>query len=179
MLSKRAIAVGKVLLLFVIGVALQVLVVSRVSILGVTADLFLILTVVVAISRGSMEGALCGFFAGLFASVAFFQPLGMHSFIYVLAGYFVGMFVSRLGTVTPWAIFLLAGVTSFASQFLFGLFQYTMGPRADFLTVVAAAMIPQMVLDALITVPVFMLLVRLRVIPAPLTQFTPVGSTGE
>ena len=37
------------------------------------------------------------------------QPLGVRSLIYVLAGYFVGMFVPRFGTVSPWAVFLLAG----------------------------------------------------------------------
>jgi rod shape-determining protein MreD len=175
----QLISLGKLVLLFVVAVALQVLIVSRIGILGVTADLFLILTVVIAIGRGSMEGALFGFFAGLFAGVAFFQPLGIHSFIYVLVGYFVGMFVGRLGTVTPWAVFLLAGISSFASQFVFGLFQYTMGPRGSFFTMVATQMIPQMVLDALVTVPVFMLLVRLRIIPAPVAQLGPARSASE
>ncbi len=52
---------GRAALLVVIAVALQVLVVSRVSILGVTADVFLIFTVVVAVGRGSMYGAIFGF----------------------------------------------------------------------------------------------------------------------
>ncbi len=164
---KQLIAVGKLLLLFVIAVALQVLIVSRISILGVTADLFLILTVIIAIGKGSMEGALFGFFAGLLAGMAFYEPLGVHSFIYVLVGYFAGMLSGRIGAVTPWAVFLLAGVASFAAQFLYGLFQYTMGPRGAFFTMVVTQMIPQMLLDALVTVPVFMLLVRARVIPAP------------
>ncbi len=116
----------------VIAVLLQTLLVSRVSVLGVTADLFLILTVVVAVSRGSMEGAIFGFFAGLVADIAFFQPLGVRALIYVLVGYFVGMFVARFGTVSPWAVLLLAGSASFAAQFVFGLFQYMMGPRAGF-----------------------------------------------
>ena len=97
----------------------------------------------------------------------------------MLVGYFVGMFVGRLGTVTPWAVFLLAGISSFASQFVFGLFQYTMGPRGAFFTMVATQMIPQMVLDALVTVPVFMLLVRLRIIPAPVAQLGPARSAPE
>jgi len=167
---KELVAAGKLVLFFVIAVVLQVLLISRISILGVTADLFLILTVVIGISKGSLSGAVFGFFAGILADIAFYQPLGIHAFIFVLTGYFVGMFVARFGMVTPWAVFLLGGVASFASQFLFGLFQYTMGPRADFFSVVATQMIPEMVLDALVTVPVFILLVRLRVLPAPAAQ---------
>lgn len=164
---RRLIAVGKVLLLLVIAVALQTLIVSRVSVLGVTADLFLIFTVVVAMGRGSLEGAIFGFFAGLIADIAFFQPLGVRALIYVLAGYFVGMFVARFGMMTPWVVLIVAGGTSFLAQFVFGLFQYIMGPQADFLTMVGTQMLPEAILDGLIAVPVYALLVRLRVIRAP------------
>jgi len=167
MARRRLGAVGKVVLLLVIAVALQTLIVSRVSVLGVTADLFLIFTVVVAMGRGSMEGALFGFFAGLVADIAFFQPLGVRSLIYVLAGYFVGMFVARFGVLTPWAVLFVAGGTSLIAQFVFGLFQYIMGPQADFLTMVGTQMLPEAVLDGLIAVPVYVLLVRLRVIKPP------------
>ncbi|MFH0916908.1 MAG: rod shape-determining protein MreD [bacterium] len=164
---KQLMIVGKVALILVIAVGLQTLLVSRVSVLGVTADLFLILTVVVAVSRGSMEGAIFGFFAGLIADVAFFQPLGVRALIYVLVGYFVGMFVARFETVSPWGVLFLAGSSSFLAQFVFGLFQYIMGPRAAFLTMVGTQMIPGAVLDALVAVPVYVLLVRLHLVPAP------------
>ena len=174
---KQLIVVGKVVLLLAIAIVLQTLLISRVSVLGVTADLFLILTVVVAVSRGSMEGAIFGFFAGVIADIAFFQPLGVRALIYVLAGYFVGMFVARFGTLTIWGILLLAGTTSFAAQFVFGLFLYTMGPRAAFLTMVGTQMLPEAILDALVTVPVYALLVRLRVLPAPRVE-PAAGRTG-
>lgn len=160
-------ALGKAALLIVIAVALQTLIVSRVSVLGVTADLFLIFTVVVAISRGSMYGALFGFFAGVVADIAFLQPLGLRSLIYVLTGYFVGMVVLRFGTVNPWGVLLLAGGASFVAQFLYGLAQYAMGPQAGFFTMLGTQMLPEAVLDALVAVPVYALLVHLRVIPGP------------
>jgi rod shape-determining protein MreD len=165
--SRRLTAVGKAALLLVIAVVLQTLIVSRVSVLGVTADLFLILTVVVAISRGSMAGAVLGFVAGVIADIAFLQPLGLRSLIYVLTGYFLGMVVRRFDTVNPWGVLLLAGGASFVAQFLYGLSQYAMGPRAGFLTMVATQMLPEAVLDALVAAAVYALLVRLRVIPAP------------
>lgn len=174
---KQLMILGKVALLFVIAVLLQTLLVSRVSVLGVTADLFLILTVVVAVSRGSMEGAIFGFFAGLVADIAFFQPLGVRALIYVLVGYFVGMFVARFGIVSPWGVLFLAGSSSFLAQFAFGLFQYIMGPRAAFVTMVGTQMIPGAVLDALVAVSVYVFLVRLRLIPAPRVE-PAVGRSG-
>ena len=84
-----------------------------------------------------------GFFAGVVADTVYFQPLGVRAFIYVLAGYFVGMFVARFGTVSPWSVALLAGVTSFLAQFLFGIFQYVMGPRGGFFTMIGDADAPR------------------------------------
>jgi rod shape-determining protein MreD len=160
------IVVGKVILLLVFAVILQTVLLSHVSILGVTADLFLILTVIVAVSRGSLEGAVFGFFAGLVADIAYYQPLGVRALIYVLAGYFVGMFVARFGTVSPWSVALLAGVTSFLAQFVFGLFQFMMGPRAALLTMIGTQMLPEAVIDGLITAPLYVFLVRVRLLPA-------------
>ncbi len=73
---RESIIVGKVILLMVFAVLLQVVLISHVSVLGVTADLFLILTVIVAVCRGSLEGAIFGFVAGLIADIAYFSPLG-------------------------------------------------------------------------------------------------------
>ena len=159
--------VGKVVLLLVFAVILQTVLISHVSVLGVTADLFLILTIIVAVSRGSLEGAVFGFFAGLIADIAYYQLLGVRSLIYVLAGYFVGMFVARFATVSPWSVALLAGVSSFLAQFLFGLFQYVMGPRGGFFTMIGTQMLPEAVLDGLITAPLYVFLVRTRLLPAP------------
>jgi rod shape-determining protein MreD len=163
---KELIDVGKVILLLAFSVLLQTVLLSHISILGVTADLFLILTVIVAVSRGSLEGAVFGFFAGLVADIAYYQPLGVRSLIYVLAGYFVGMFVARFGTVSPWSVALLAGVTSFLAQLLFGVFQYMMGPRGGLITIIGTQMLPEAVLDGLIAAPLYVFLVRVRLLPA-------------
>jgi rod shape-determining protein MreD len=163
---RELIIAGKVVLLLAFAVLLQVVVISHVSVLGVTADLFLILTVIVAVCRGSLEAAIFGFAAGIVADIAYFSPLGVRAFIYVLAGYFVGVFVARFGTVKPWSVVLVAGVASFLAQILFGLFQYVMGPRGGFFTMIGTQMLPEAVLDALITAPVYVLLVRTRLLPA-------------
>ena len=166
MTRSRLTQAGKFAAILALAAVLQVLVVSRISVLGVTADLFLVLTVIVALSHGEMAGAIFGFFMGVVADTVFFQPLGVRAFIYLLAGYFVGRFVGRFGVVRAWGLVLLAGATSFGAQLVYGLFQYIVGPRAAFLTVVGTQMIPGAVLDALVCVPVYLALVRMRLLPA-------------
>ena len=161
-----------------VAVLLQTLLVSHVSVLGVTADLFLIFTVVVGISRGSVDGAIFGFVAGLVADLAFMQPLGIRSLMYVLVGYFVGMVVVRFGTVGPWAVFLIALGASFSAQLLYGLLQFVMGPRGGFFTILGVQILPEAILDALVAIPVYVLLIRLRAIPAPSGVETAVSSRG-
>ncbi len=164
---KQLIVAGRILLLIVIAVTLQTLVVSQVSVLGVTADLFLIFTVAVAISKGAVHGAIFGFIAGAVADIAFMQTLGLRSLIYVLTGYSAGVLVQRMGTVNPWSVLILAGSASFGAQFLYGLAQYAMGPQGGFITMLGTQILPETVLDALVAVPVYLLLMKLQVLPAP------------
>lgn len=171
--------IGKGLLLVAIAVALQTLLVSRVSVLGITADLFLIFTVVVAISRGPLYGAVFGFFAGAVADVAFMQPLGVRALIYVLTAYLIGSLALRFGSTNLWGVLLLAGGASFVAQFVYGLFQYVTGPRAGFFTMLGIQILPEAVIDALVTVPVYVLLVRLRVIPGPHAEPVSAGSGAQ
>jgi rod shape-determining protein MreD len=174
--TRQIVVIAKVVLVLVVAVLLQTLLISHVSVLGVTADLFLIFTVVVAVRRGSLEGAVFGFFAGLVADIAYYQLLGVRAFIYVLTGYFVGMFVARFGTRNPWSVALLAGASSLLAQFLYGLFQYAMGPRAALLTMIGTQMLPEAVIDGLITAPLYVFLVRTRLLPtAPLETAVPGG----
>jgi rod shape-determining protein MreD len=163
----QAITVGKVVLLFVIAALLQTLVVSRVSVLGVTADLFLIFTVIVAIVRGPVWGAVFGFVAGVAADIAYLQPLGLRALVYVVTGYVLGTLAARFGTDSLWIVFVYAGGASVAAQFVFGLFQYVMGPRQGLFTMIGTQLLPEAVLDALVTLPVYLLLVRLRALSPP------------
>ncbi len=170
-MNRRGLVVlGKVVGLFVIAVALQVLIVSRVSVLGVTADLFLVMTIVLGMGRGSLTGALFGFAAGIVADIAYLQPLGMRALVYVLAGYFVGMAALRLGSVGPWVVFLVAIGASFSAQLIFAIVQFILGPRSGFFTILGVQILPEAVLDGLIAIPIYVLLVHLGILPEPRKQ---------
>jgi rod shape-determining protein MreD len=160
MSRNQAIAVGRVVLLFVVAALLQTLVISRVSILGVSADLFLILTVILAISRGPLWGAVFGFVAGIAADIAYLQPLGLRALVYVVTGYSVALLAARFGTRSLWVVFLYTAGSSLAAQFVFGLFLSMLGTQ----------ILPEAVLDALVALPVYLLLLRLHLISLPRSE---------
>jgi rod shape-determining protein MreD len=175
---KQLAAAGKVALILVIAVLLQVLITSRITVLGVTADLFVIMTVIIAVTKGSLSGAVFGFFAGLLADISFSQPLGVHALIYLLVGWLVGMFVDRFALVGPWAVVLVTGAASFGAQLVFGLFQFLIGPRAAFVNMIGWQMVPEAILDALFAAPIYWALVRTRLLPAGVEP-TPARSNGQ
>lgn len=174
---ERVIAGAKFGAVLVFAVVLQVFVVSQVSVLGVTADLFLMLTIIVAVTKGPLPAAVFGFVAGLVADTIYLQPLGVRSLVYVLTGYFAGLAVARLALAGPWGVALLAGMSAFGAQFVFGLFEFVTGPRSAFLAMLGTQMLPEALLDGLLTAPVYVFLVRTRLLPAAHSQ--PSGPGGQ
>jgi rod shape-determining protein MreD len=172
----RLIAIGRAAAVVLIAVALQALVVSQVTVLGLSIDLFVIFTVVAATSWGPLAGAVFGFAAGIAADVAYRAPLGMRSLVYVLIGYSLGVLAGRFRAARPRTVFLYTLGSSFTAKVVLGVFFFLMGPRSGFFTMLGLQMIPGAALDALFAVPVFVLLVKLKLVPMPRPE---VGTAGE
>jgi rod shape-determining protein MreD len=173
---ERLAALGRVAALILIALTLQTVVISHMTVLGLSVDLFVIFTVIVAATWGSLSGAIFGFAAGMAADIAFLQPLGMRAFVYVLVGYSLGVVAGRFRVTRPRTVFLYTLGSSFVANLMLGLFAYLMGPRAGFFTMLGLEMIPGAALDALVAVPVYVLLVKARVIAMPRAE---VGAGGE
>jgi rod shape-determining protein MreD len=163
----RLVAIGKVAAVILIAMALQVLVVSQVTVLGLSIDLFVIFTVIIAASWGPLAGAVFGFAAGIAADTAYRAPLGMRSLVYVVVGYVLGVLAERFRAAGPRTIFLYTLGSSFSAKIVLGLFAFLMGPRSGFFKMLGLQMIPGAALDALFAIPVFVLLVKVRLIPGP------------
>jgi rod shape-determining protein MreD len=161
---ERLLLAGRLALVLLAAVALQTVLSARLTVLGVTPDFFVILVVLVALDRGSLTGAVFGFAAGLVADIVFLDPLGWRAFIFLLAGYAVGRYSEEIGVVNAWLIIVGTAGVSLASQALYGLFQFLMGPSPDFLTMVRVQMIPAALLDGLVAAPLAMALTRLHVL---------------
>lgn len=172
----RWIAVARVLGLIIVAVALQTLVFSHVTVLRITVDVFVIFTVIVAASWGPLAGCIFGFAAGIAADVAYLDPLGLHALVYSVVGYVLGVLAARLRVTRPRTILLYTLGSSFSAKLVLGLIAFLMGPGEGFFTMLGTEMIPGAVLDALVAVPVFLLLVKIRVIAMMRAE---VGKGGE
>ncbi len=160
----RLVAIGRVVALVAIATILQTLVTSHVTILGISVDLFLIFTVIVALSWGPLRGAIFGFVAGMAADIAYFEPLGMRAFVYVVTGYSLGLLTGRFGARSLWMVLFYTLGASFVAKVILGVFAYTMGPQEGFFTMLGLQMIPGAALDALVAVPLYLLLLKMRVV---------------
>ncbi len=83
------------------GTVVQSSVVPALSVAGVTPDVPLILTVLLALRRGSETGCLVGFVAGMLQDVAGGGLIGVQALTKALAGFGMGMLVGRLWVSNP------------------------------------------------------------------------------
>jgi rod shape-determining protein MreD len=84
----------------------QVAVISRVSLIGVRPDVWLVFVLAIAIGGGRNRGAVAGFFAGAMADMFMPSPVGLSALSYSIVGYAVGAFAEDVSGA-PWAIALL------------------------------------------------------------------------
>jgi rod shape-determining protein MreD len=73
-----------------VAALLQVTLVASIDIAGGTADLLLLTLLPIAFLRGSVAGALAGFFGGLLVDVMTLDTLGITALLYAVAGYWAG-----------------------------------------------------------------------------------------
>lgn len=83
-------------LLFVV-VLFQVSLASAYAPLGGSADLVLVVLIAVALLRGSVFGAVAGFFTGLLLDTAYLGVLGFTSLLLTLAGFWIGRYGETTG----------------------------------------------------------------------------------
>ena len=105
------------------------------------------------------------FTRGLVADIMFLDPIGLRTALYLAIGYFSGRYTEAAAMPGAWAIMVLTGVVSLISQTVYGVFQYLVGTGAGFLTMLRIQILPAAVLDALLSVPVFAVLTRIRLLP--------------
>lgn len=141
-----------------VAAMLQIVIVSSLLIGGGALDLLLVVVVVLGILRGSTAGAVLGFFGGLVVDVVTLGTLGISSLVLTLAGFWSGRYAETtardrrvaplvaVGTIT-----VLAGVFGFVLQYMLG---ESVVARHSLVT----ALLPALVLNLLLALPVHRLL---------------------
>jgi rod shape-determining protein MreD len=146
-------------LLFVAAI-LQVSVFTQARVLGGEPDLLLVTLVAVALLRGSMFGAVGGFFAGLLVDTATLAKLGLTSLVLTLAGYWIGRYGETTGRDRVHAPFLSVAVITVLYSFGVLVVHFVLGERAP-AGAIARALLPSIALNLILTAPVYWLVRRL------------------
>jgi rod shape-determining protein MreD len=153
----------KVVLLLFAAVIVQATIVGSIQILGGTPDLVLVLLLVIALLRGSVVGALGGFWAGFLLDTVYLGTLGVTSLLLTLGGYWIGRYGETTGRdrahapfVSVAVVTVLYAVGELALHFLLGEPVEAQAALVDVLPATLA-------LNLLLTVPVYALVRRLLV----------------
>jgi rod shape-determining protein MreD len=98
-------------LLFVAAIA-QVAVFTQVHVYGGVPDILLVTLVAVSLLRGSVVGAVGGFFGGLVVDTASLGQLGLTSLVLTISGYWIGRYGETTGRDRAHAPFLSVAVVT-------------------------------------------------------------------
>jgi rod shape-determining protein MreD len=146
-------------LLFVAAIV-QVSVFSDVHVFGAVPDVLLVSLVALSLLRGSVVGAVGGFFAGLLVDTATLGMLGLSSLVLTLAGYWIGRYGETTGRDRAHAPFLSVAVVTVLYELGLLVVHFVLGESAPAGAVVRS-LVPAIVLNLIITAPIYALVRRL------------------
>jgi rod shape-determining protein MreD len=120
-----------------------------------SADLLLVAVISIALLRGSVFGSATGFAAGLCYDIAVYGQLGLTSLLLTLAGFWTGRYGETTGRDRAHAPFLSVAVITV----LYGLgelvVRFLIGEPAPFGRLVFGSIPGELLLNLLLTVPVY------------------------
>jgi rod shape-determining protein MreD len=146
-------------LLFVAAVA-QVSIFAQVHVFGAVPDVLLVSLVALSLLRGSVVGAVGGFFAGLIVDTASLGTIGLTSLVLTLAGYWIGRYGETTGRDRAHAPFLSVAVVTVLYQVGLLVVHFVLGESAPGGAVVRS-LIPAVVLNLILTAPIYAVVRRL------------------
>jgi rod shape-determining protein MreD len=153
-------ATGRLALLALLGVVIQVAAVSQVQVFGVPADLSPLLVMSVGLLLGSVPGAAFGFAVGLLVDTALLQTLGVSSLLLVFVGYGAGRLRELRDPahgLTPMAVGAVAAAVTTGG---FAILQFLLGTPIPMSVLVLRDILMTIVLDTLLALPVYALVRR-------------------
>ncbi len=168
-------AVAKSAVLFFFAVVVQVTIVSSIGILGGSPDLVLVLLVAVALSNGSIFGAVTGFWAGLVLDVAQIGTLGFTSLLLTIAGFWIGRYGETTGRNRAHAPLLSVAVVTVLYSVGSLILHYLLREPASANVALVHVLPGTVLLNLLFAFPVFALVRRLFHPPAQRPEVEFVG----
>jgi len=151
----------KAALLLFLAVVVQATIVGSLHVLRGTADLVLVLLLVIALLRGSIFGAVAGFWAGFLLDTAYLGTLGVSSLLLTLAGYWIGRYGETTGRDRAHAPFVSVAVVTFLFAVGELALHFLLGEAVEARAALVDSMPATLALNLLLTVPVYAVVRRL------------------
>lgn len=158
--------------LIVIGVVLQLAVLSQITFWGANADLTPLIVVSVGLLGGPVAGAVAGFFVGLLVDMALVQTLGLTSLLLTAIGYLSGRYRELRDTSHALIPPLAGAIATFVYAVSFSLTQFLLGVESAVSTLVIRDFLIGVVINGLIAMPAYSL-VRSILRPSLVEAFRP------
>jgi rod shape-determining protein MreD len=143
-----------------VAVIVQVSILSSVQLLHGRPQLLLVTVVCVALLRGPMFGAVAGFGAGLVADTGTLAMLGFTSLLLTLAAYWTGRYGETTGRDRAHAPLLSVAVVTVLYQVGALMLHFMLGEPAPARIVLVDDLAPTVLLNLILTVPVYALVRR-------------------
>jgi rod shape-determining protein MreD len=147
-------ALKAAVLLFAAAV-IQASLVSAIWIGGGSPNLLLVTLVAVALMRGTILGAAGGFFAGLVLDTARLQTLGVTSLLLTVLGYWIGRYGETTGRDRGHAPFVSVAAATVIYAVGGLVLHFMLGEPAPAHRVLIEGLLPGLILNLLLTVPVY------------------------
>ena len=130
---------------------------ASLAVIGGTPDLLLIVVISLGLLRGSVPGAVFGFFGGLVVDLLTLETLGVTSLVLTLAGFWAGRYAETTARSRRLAPLLAVGVlTVLAGVFGFVL-HYMLGEDVIARHALVTALFPAVALNLVLALPVYTL----------------------
>ena len=136
---------------------LQVTLVGSVDVLGGIADVLLLSVLAIALLRGAVTGAVCGFVGGLLIDVMTLDTLGVSALLYALAGYWTGRYGETTGRDRAHAPHLAVLVLTIGIAYAGFALRFLLGEAVSARRTLFEALVPSVALNLLLGGAVFAL----------------------
>ena len=140
---------------------------------GGSADVVLVTVALVALLSGSVVGAVAGFWAGLLLDTATLGTLGVTALLLTLVGFWCGRYGETTARDRAHAPFLAVAVVTVLAALGNLILQFTLGEPTSARWMLVDSLIPQLVMNVLLTLPLYVVLRPLfarRRLPTAITR---------
>ncbi len=157
----RAVEPLKAGALLFLAAVVQASILSTVDALGGRPDLVLVTLVAVALLRGSVAGAVGGFFAGLVLDTATLETLGLTSLLLTVFGYWIGRYGETTGRDRAHAPYVSVAVVTILYALGALVLHFVLGDHAPARLILLHRLPAAIVFNLLLTLPVYAAVRRL------------------